>query len=126
SPTAQHASPAGIDATAAQQYRSFSVGLALLLVPFHSRRHCNPPAGDDHPLASDGVPGILALAVRQSCWQTENLSRTAQAHWRDDPRTSPPGCATHPWRTPHAPLHAPSVDGRAAHAPRPAAPGLAD
>jgi transposase len=67
------------------------------LVPFHSRRDCNPPAGDDHPLASRGVPDILALAIRQSCRQTEDLSRTAQAHWRDEPRKSPLGCATHPW-----------------------------
>src|SRR5260221_13823023 len=74
-----------------------NVGLALSLVPFHSPRDCNPPTGDNHPLASRGVPDILALAVRQSCRQTEDLSRTAQAHWRDEPRKSPLGCATHSW-----------------------------
>jgi hypothetical protein len=45
-------------------------------------------AGDDHPLASRGVPVILARAVRQSGWQAENLGRTAQSHRRDEPRKS--------------------------------------
>jgi ABC transporter substrate binding protein len=61
------------------------------------RHDCNPPAGDNHPLASHRVSGLLALAVRQSCWQAENLSRTARAHWRDEPRKSSLGCATHSW-----------------------------
>jgi hypothetical protein len=52
---------------------------------------CNPPAEDNHPLASPGVGGIFP--VRQSCWQAENLGRTAQAHWRDEPCKSPLGCA---------------------------------
>jgi hypothetical protein len=33
------------------------------------------------------------FAVSQSCWQAENLGRTAQAHWRDEPCKSPLGCA---------------------------------
>jgi hypothetical protein len=55
----------------------FSVGLALSLVPFPSWGDCDRQAGDDHPLASRGVPGVLALAVTQSGWQTEDLGRVA-------------------------------------------------
>src|SRR2546430_11686161 len=121
----QRASPAGIEATTTQQCRSLSVGLALSQVPLRPRRDCYPPAGDDHPLASSGVPGLLALAVRQSSRQAQNRSRTAQAHWRDEPCKSPLGCATHSWRTAQARLHARSVDGRAVHVSRPAVPGLA-
>jgi hypothetical protein len=94
-PTGQRAAPADTEATAAQQYRSLSVGLALSLVPFPPRRDCNRQAGDDHPLASRGVPGVLALALTQSGWQTEGLGRAAQAHWRDEPGEPPLGCATH-------------------------------
>src|SRR5262249_14486490 len=36
-----------------------------------------------------GVPDLLALAVRQSCWQAKNRRRIAQAHWRDEPCKSP-------------------------------------
>jgi hypothetical protein len=43
-----------------------------------------------------GGSGHTGAAVRQSCRQTEDLSRTAQAHSRDEPRKSPLGCATHP------------------------------
>ena len=71
---------------------SLAVGLAPIAgsLPFGD---CNPPAGDNHPLA---WPGVGAIAVRQSCWQAENLGRTAQAHWRDEPCKSPLGCA-HPF-----------------------------
>jgi hypothetical protein len=48
------------EATAAQQYRSLSVGLALSLVPFPPRRDCNRQAEDDHLLASRGA---LALPL---------------------------------------------------------------
>src|SRR5260221_8810237 len=69
----QCASPAGIEATTTQQYRSLSVRLALSLVPFRPQRDCNSPARDDHPLASRGVPVVLARAVTQAGWQAENL-----------------------------------------------------
>src|SRR6201993_4249595 len=97
SPTAQRASPAGIEATTTQQYRSLSVRLALSLVPFRPQRDCNPPARDDHPLASRGVPVVLARAVRQADWQAQNLGRAAQSHRRDEPCKSPLGCTTHSW-----------------------------
>jgi hypothetical protein len=70
-PTSQRTAPAGAEATAAQQYRPLSAGLALSLVPFRLRRDCDRQTGDDHPLASFPVPGVLALAVTQSCRQTE-------------------------------------------------------
>src|SRR5262245_1063271 len=97
SPTAQRASPTGIEATTTQQYRSLSVCLALSLVPFRPQRDCNSPARDDHPLASRGVPVILARAVTQAGWQAENLGRAAQSHRRDEPCKSPLGCTTHSW-----------------------------
>src|SRR4051812_3529946 len=77
-PTAQRASPTGIEATTTQQYRSLSVCLALSLVPFRPQRDCNSPARDDHPLASRGGPVVLARAVTQAGWQAENLGRAAQ------------------------------------------------
>jgi hypothetical protein len=49
------------------------------------------------PLASHGVSGVLALAVTQSCWQTEDLGRAAQPHWPDEPCEPPLGSATHSW-----------------------------
>jgi hypothetical protein len=38
-----------------------------------SSADCYPPAGDNHPLASRGVPVVLAQAVTQAGWQAENL-----------------------------------------------------
>src|SRR5436853_5555578 len=49
----------------------FLFRLALSLVPFRSQRDCNSPARDDHPLASRGVPVVLARAVTQAGWQAE-------------------------------------------------------
>src|SRR5436309_7143891 len=95
--TAQRASPAGIEATTTQQYQSLSVCLALSLVPFRPQRDCNSPARDDHPLASRGVPVVLARALTQAGWQAENLGRAAQSHRRDEPCKSPLGCTTHSW-----------------------------
>src|SRR5215470_19317761 len=66
SPTAQRASPTGLEATTTQQYRSLSICLALSLVPFRPRRDCNSPPRDDHPLASRGVSVVLARAVTQA------------------------------------------------------------
>src|SRR5438093_241126 len=60
-------------------------------------RDCNSPARDDHPLASRGVPVVLAQAVTQAGWQAENLGRAAQSHWRDEPCKSPLECTTHSW-----------------------------
>src|SRR5262249_9704807 len=63
------ASPTGIEATTTQQYRSLPVCLALSLVPFRPQRDCNSAARDDHPLASRGVPVVLARAITQAGWQ---------------------------------------------------------
>src|SRR5207245_4207241 len=38
-----------------------------------------------HPLASRGVPVILARAVTQAGWQAKNFGRAAQSHRRDEP-----------------------------------------
>src|SRR5262249_4316134 len=97
SPTAQRASPTGIEATTAQQYRSLPVCLALSLVPFRPQRVCNCAARDDQPLASRGVPVLLARAITQTGWQAENFGRVAQSHRRDEPCKSSLGCTTHPW-----------------------------
>jgi hypothetical protein len=61
------------ETTAAQQYRSFSVCLALSLVPLRSWRDCDCQAGDHHSLAPRWVSSVLALAIAQPCWQTEGL-----------------------------------------------------
>src|SRR5262249_25615215 len=67
--------PTGIEATTTQQYRSLAVCLALSLVPFRPQRDCNSPPRDDHPLASRGVPVVLARAITQTVWQAENFGR---------------------------------------------------
>jgi hypothetical protein len=64
---------AGTETTAPQQYRSFSVCLALSLVPLRPWRDCDCQAGDDHSLAPRWVSSVLALAIAQPCWQTEGL-----------------------------------------------------
>src|SRR5215475_4645800 len=89
--------PTGIEATTTEQCRSLAVCLALSLVPFRPRRDCNSPPRDDHPLASRGVPVVLARAITQTGWQAENLGRAAQSHRRDEPCKSPLGCTTYPW-----------------------------
>ena len=47
--------------------------LGLSLVPLRPWRDCDCEAGSDHSLAPRWVSGVLALAVAQSCWQTEGL-----------------------------------------------------
>src|SRR5436309_1593936 len=49
--TDQCASPTGVETTAPQQYRSFSVCLALSLVSLRPWRDCDCQAGDDRSLA---------------------------------------------------------------------------
>jgi hypothetical protein len=71
--TDQCASPAGTETTAPQQYRSFSVCLALSLGPLRSWRNCDCQAGDDHSPAPRWVSSVLALAIAQPCWQTKDL-----------------------------------------------------
>jgi hypothetical protein len=64
-----------------RQYRSFSICLALSLVPLRRWRDCDCQAGDDHSLAPRWVSCVLALAIAQPCWQTEGLDCAAHAHW---------------------------------------------
>jgi hypothetical protein len=71
--TDQCASPAGAKATRSEQYRSFSVRLALSLVSIRPGRGCDCQAGDDHSLAPCWISSVLALAITQPCWQTEGL-----------------------------------------------------
>src|SRR5450756_2555591 len=62
--TDQCASPAGIETTAPQQYRSFSVCLALSLVPLRPWRDCDCQAGNDHSLAPRWVSSVLRWRSR--------------------------------------------------------------
>src|SRR5450830_2062574 len=59
--TDQRSSPAGTETIAPQQYRSFSVCLALSPVSLSPGRHCDCQAGDDHSLAPRWVSSVLAL-----------------------------------------------------------------
>src|ERR1700747_350803 len=63
--TGQCASPANAEATAPQQYRSFSICLALSLVSVRPRCGCDRQPGDHHSLAPCWVSGVLALAIPQ-------------------------------------------------------------
>jgi hypothetical protein len=67
------ASPEDAEATAPQQYRSFSVRLALSLVSLRPWGVCDCQAGDDYSLAPRWVSGVLALAITQPCWQTDDF-----------------------------------------------------
>src|SRR5450830_1634011 len=71
--TDQCASPASTETTALQQYRSFSVCLALSLVPLRPWRYSDYQARDNHSLAPRWIASVLALAIAQPCWQTEGL-----------------------------------------------------
>jgi len=71
--TDQCASPAGTETTALQQYRSFSVCLALSLVPLRPWRDSDYQARDNHSLAPRWISSVLALAIAQPCWQTEGF-----------------------------------------------------
>src|SRR4030088_2246489 len=71
--TAQCASPANAEATAPQQYGSFSICLALSVVSVRPLECCDRQAGDHHSLAPCWVSGVLALAIPQPFWQTEGL-----------------------------------------------------
>ena len=71
--TDQCALPAGTKTTVSQQYRSFSICLALSQVPLRPWRDCDCQAGDDHLLAPRWVSSVLTLAIAQPCWQTEGL-----------------------------------------------------
>jgi len=51
------------EATAPQQYQSFSVRLALSLVSLRPWGVCDCQAGDDYSLAPRWVSGVLALAL---------------------------------------------------------------
>src|SRR5215208_3233160 len=55
-----------------QQCRSFSVCLALSLVPLRPCRDSDCQAASDHSLAPCWVSSVLALAIAQPCWQTED------------------------------------------------------
>src|SRR4030095_10924477 len=46
--------------------RSTALRLALSPVPIGVERHRRCSAGDDHPVASDGAPVVLALEVARS------------------------------------------------------------
>src|SRR2546425_1725973 len=47
--------------------------VALSLVSLRPWDVCDCQAGDDHSLAPRWVSGVLALAITQRCWQTEDL-----------------------------------------------------
>jgi hypothetical protein len=65
--------PRGAEATAAEQYRSIVVGLALSLVSLRPCGGCDYQAGDHHSLAPRGISDVLALVVTQPGWPTEAL-----------------------------------------------------
>src|SRR6266567_3701754 len=56
--TDQCASPTGVETTAPQQYRSFSVCLALSLVSLRPWRDYDCQAGDDRSLAPCRLSGV--------------------------------------------------------------------
>ena len=84
-PAGQCASARDVQAACSEKHRSPAVCLALSLFPLNRRRSCHCQAGNSHSLAPDRLPGLLALAIAQSHWQTESVSRVALSHWRDEP-----------------------------------------
>src|SRR6267154_805232 len=55
------------------------------------------PAGDRHPMASDGVPTVLALEVSRSGWSAEDTRGYPAPDPGDEPGQSAVGRTPHPW-----------------------------
>ena len=73
------------------------------------------PTGDRHPVASDGLPTVLALEVALSGRSAEDTRGDPPPDPGDEPGQSAVGRAAHPWRTAQARDRGRAVDGRQVH-----------
>ena len=73
------------------------------------------PAGDDHPVASDGLPAVLALEVALSRRSAKDSGGDPAPDPGDEPGQPAVGRAAHPWRTAQARDRGRAVDGRQVH-----------
>ena len=89
--------------------------LALSPVSLGVERCDDCPAGDRHPMASDGVPAVLAVEVALSGWAAKSSVGDPAADPGDEPGQPAVGCTAHPWRTAQARHRGRAVDGRQVH-----------
>ena len=78
---------------------STALRLALSPVSVCVERCDDCPTGDRHPVASEGLPIVLALEVTQSWWSAEDTRGDPPLDPRDELDQSALGCASHPRRT---------------------------
>src|SRR6267154_972109 len=89
--------------------------LALSPVSVGVERVDDCPTRDRHPVASDGVPPVLALEVAHLGRSAEDTRGDPPPYPGDEPGQSAVGCAPHPWRTAQARDRGRAVDGRQVH-----------
>src|SRR6266404_7947431 len=77
--------------------RPTALRLALSAVPIGIERTWDCPARDGHPVASDGLPTVLALEVSLSWRSAEDTRGDPSVDPRDEPRQSAVGRAAHSW-----------------------------
>src|SRR5580704_5836616 len=89
--------------------------LAVSPVPVGVGRCDDRPTGDRHPVASEGLPAVLALEVAQSWWSAEDTGGDPPPDPGDELGQSALGCASHPRRTEKARDRCRAVDSRQVH-----------
>src|SRR6187399_2662043 len=95
--------------------RPSALRLALSPVPVGVERRNYCPARDDHPVASHGLPPVLALEVALAWRSAQGPARDPPPDPRDEPGQPTLGRAADPWRTPEARNRHRAVDGRQVH-----------
>ena len=111
----KRAPPARSLETEVVRRRPTALRLALSFVPVcvECRGHC--PARDGHPLASGGLPPLLALEVALAWWAAKSSTGDPAPDPRDEPGQPTLGRSPHPRRTAEARDRCRAVDGRQVH-----------
>jgi hypothetical protein len=94
---------------------STALRLALSAVSVGVERRDDCPTGDGYPMASVGVPTVLALEVAQSGRSAEDTVEVRRLIREMSMANRLWGCAPHPWRTAQARDGGRAVDGRQVH-----------
>ncbi len=85
-----------------QRYRSISVCQPLSSRAASAKGFDDCAARDGHPLASGGLPELLALEVTAARRAPTDPARDPPNHSGNEFGQSPVGCAADPWGTPQA------------------------
>ncbi len=95
--------------------RPIAFRLAPSLVAVGVERHHHRPARDDHSLASDRLPPVLALEVARSWRSSKGSNGDPAPDPKDEPGQPAMGRAAHPRRAAEARGRGRSVDSRQIH-----------